>query len=232
MKRVYKTVGVQADRGGFGVRLDGRELKSPGKNPMILPTRALAQAIAEEWDAQGDEIRPHAMPLMQIASTAVDVVAVKRAEIVDGVVAYAGTDLTCYRADHPRELAERQAELWQPHLDWVMVRFDAPLHVQAGLMPHPQPESSLRALRAAVDAYDLWTLCALQIATAACGSLVLALALVEGRVSSDEAFDASQLDETFQIEKWGEDPEATKRRVALNRDIAAAKRFLDLLRTE
>ena len=230
MKRFYKTVSVEAVPGGFEVRLDNRPIRSPAKAPLVFAGEPLAQGVAAEWEAQADEINPHAMPLMQLASTAVDLIGKGREAIVDGVVAYAETDLLCYRAEHPRNLVERQAQAWQPLLDWATLRYDAPLHVNAGLMPKPQPPEALRALRRAVESYDDWTLSALQTATGACGSLVVALALVEGRIDAEEAFDVSQLDETFQIEAWGEDPEATKRRANARADIADCRRFQVLLR--
>lgn len=231
MKRVYKTVAVQAvDGGGFEVRLDGRPLRSPGKNALTLPTSELAGAIAEEWDAQAEEVNPNIMPMMQLASTSVDLVAKSRDAFIDGVAAYGGTDLLCYRADHPRELVERQNQHWQPLLDWATLQYDAALAVCTGLMPRPQPADATRALRRAVEGYDDWMLTALQSATAACGSLVVALALIERKIDAAAAFEVSQLDESFQIEQWGEDPEATKRRAALRDDIAAARRFADLLR--
>ncbi|MGY0790305.1 ATP12 family chaperone protein [Azospirillum argentinense] len=231
MKRFYKTASVdEAAGGGFEVRLDNRPICSPAKAPLVFASWPLAQAVAAEWDAQPEDIAPDSMPLMQLASTAVDLIGKGRAAIVDGVAAYAETDLLCYRAEHPRNLVERQAQRWQPLLDWATLRYDAPLHVNAGLMPKPQPPEALRALRNAVEAYDDWTLSALQTATGSCGSLIVALALVEGRIDAEEAFEVSQLDETFQIEAWGEDPEATKRRAALRVDIAACRRFVDLLR--
>lgn len=230
MKRFYKTTSVEAVPGGFDVRLDNRPIRSPAKAPLVFKSWPLAQAVAAEWEAQADEIDPNSMPLMQLASTAVDLIGKGREAIVDGVAAYAETDLLCYRAEHPKTLVERQTQAWQPLLDWAALRFDAPLHVNAGLMPKPQPADALRALRHAVEAYDDWTLSALQTATGACGSLIVALALVEGRIDAEEAFAVSQIDETFQIEAWGEDPEATKRRANLRADITACRRFVDLLR--
>lgn len=235
MKRFYKTVAVAvaaAPAGsGWEVHLDGRAVRTPAKAPLVFAAEPLATAVAAEWEAQGEQVAPHSMPLMQLAATAVDVVSVKRDEIVTGVAKYAETDLLCYRAEHPRALIERQTRVWQPLLDWAMLRYDAPLHVCAGLMPQPQPEEAVRALHGAVAGCDDWTLAALQSATSACGSLVVALALVEGRLDGEEAFAVSQLDETYQIEQWGEDPETARRREALRADIAAARRFVDLLRS-
>lgn len=230
MKRFYKTVAaVPAPEYGHIITLDGRTLKSPAKQAFIMPTRALADAIAGEWDAQGDAVKPDSMPLTQLASTAVDRIGVERAVIVDGTAAYGGSDLLCYRAEEPAELVERQSRAWQPLLDWAALRYDAPLTVQTGLMPVAQSPDALKALRAAVDAYDNWRLAALQSATPACGSLIIALALLEHRLDAEAAFAVSQLDETWQIEKWGEDSEATKRRANLRADIAACRLYYDLL---
>lgn len=230
MKRLYKTVGVAEVEGGWEVRLDGRPLRTPGRLPMTLPRQALAQAVAAEWDAQTDEVRPDTMPMMQLASTAIDRIARIRAEIVEAVARYAETDLLCYRAEaNQPDLQERQTRVWQPLLDWAALRYDAQLTVRTGLMPTPQPKGACRALRAAVEALDDLRLAGLQNATAACGSLVIALALFEGRITAEEAYEASQLDETFQIEQWGEDAEAARRRASIRRDIAQTRRFLDLV---
>jgi chaperone required for assembly of F1-ATPase len=229
MKRFYKSVSVESTEGGWDVRLDGKVIRSPAKAPLVFASLALARGVADEWEAQGEQVQPNAMPLMQLSSTAVDVIGKQRDGIIAAVAKYAETDLLCYRAEHPRELIDRQARAWQPLLDWATLRYDAPLHVCTGLMPKPQPADATRALRHAVEALDDWTLSGLQSATGACGSLVVALALIEGRIDAAEAFEVSQIDETFQIEQWGEDPEATKRRAALREDIVSARRFVDLL---
>ena len=158
-----------------------------------------------------------------------DRTAEKRAEIVAEIAAYAGTDLVCYRAAHPPALAARQEATWQPLLDWAAGRYDAGLAVTAGVLPLAQSPTSLKAYTAAVAGLDDFRLTAIQAATAACGSLVIALALFEGKIDADAAFAASQLDETSQIEAWGEDAEATQRRALLAEDIASAARFLELL---
>ncbi|CAO3429793.1 ATP12 family chaperone protein [Azospirillum doebereinerae] len=231
MKRFYTAAGVGAvSGGGFQVELDGRPIRSPAKAPLVFRSEALAQGVAAEWQAQGDKIDANAMPLMQLASTAVDLVPAKRGEIVNAVSAYAETDLLCYRAEHPETLVDRQARVWQPLLDWAALQYDAPLRVCAGLMPQPQAPEALRALRHAVEGYDDWMLAALQTVTGACGSLIVALALIEGRIDAAEAFEASQIDESFEIERWGEDSETTKRRELLRLDIDACRRFVDLLR--
>jgi chaperone required for assembly of F1-ATPase len=230
MKRLYKTATVQAVEGdGYGVMLDTKRLLTPAKLPLVAPSHALAQAIAEEWRAQGADLKPHTMPLMRLASTAIDLVAKRHGDVVAEIAAYAGTDLLCYRADQPPELAARQHAVWQPLLDWAILRYDAPLIVTAGIVPVTQPATTLHALAVAVAAYPPMRLVALHAITTATGSLIIALALLEGELDADAAFAAAQLDENFQIERWGEDYEAADRRAALKADIATAARFAALL---
>jgi len=195
-----------------------------------MPNLALAQAIAAEWDAQQGEIRREKMPLTRLAGTTIDRDSTRREAIVRQVAHYAGTDLVCYRATHPPALAARQQAVWQPLIDWAVERYDAPLTVTTGVIPASQPTVSLAAFTAVVAGHDDFSLTALHAATAACGSLVIALALLEGRLDAGEAFAASQLDESFQIEAWGEDAEQAERRALLAAEIAAAARFLELLR--
>jgi chaperone required for assembly of F1-ATPase len=234
MKRFYEKAEAVAvaenGQPGFGVTIDGRTLRTPAKRPMVLPTAALAEAIAAEWQAQADEVRPHTMPLMRLASTGIDIVEQRREAVIEEVAKYAGTDLVCYRAAEPPSLVARQQAAWGPLVDWATLRYDAPLTVTSGIVPVAQSPNTLRAFRTAVEAYPSLALTALQAATAACGSLVIALALMEGRIGAEEAFAASQVDETFQIEAWGEDSEAASRRLALAADIEAAARFRALLR--
>ena len=229
MKRVYREVRTRVAGEGWGVALDGKPMRTPAKNELIVPTEALASAIAAEWDAQQDEIRPATMPLTRLAATTIDRTAIQRDQIVAETANYAGTDLVCYRAEHPPALVARQQAVWQPLIDWAMRRYDAGLAVTRGVVPQPQAPATLKAFAAAVAAQDDFRLTALHTATAACGSLVIGLALMEGRLDAEAAFGASQLDETFQIEAWGEDAEAAARRQALADDIAAAARFIELL---
>jgi chaperone required for assembly of F1-ATPase len=230
MKRFYKKAGTVPAAHGHGVTLDGRLVKTPGKRDLVVPGAALAVAVAAEWDAQQGEIRPAAMPLTRLAGTTIDRHPAQRQAVVRQVAAYAGTDLVCYRAARPPALAARQEAVWQPLIDWAAGRYAAPLVVTAGVFPASQPAASLAAFAAAVAEYDDFALTALHAATAACGSLVTALALLERRLDAAAAFAASQLDESFQIEGWGEDAEQAQRRAAIAADIAAAARFLALLR--
>jgi chaperone required for assembly of F1-ATPase len=229
VKRVYKKVETRQSDGGFGVTLDGRPMRTPGKREMIVPNTALADAIASEWDAQQGEIRPQTMPLTRLAATALDRTSEHRDKVIAEVANYAGTDLVCYRADYPPALTARQQTAWQPLIDWAMQRFDASLAVTSGIIPTVQSPTSLKAFTSAVSAHDDFHLTALHALTTACGSLVIGLAVMEGRLDAETAFAASQLDESFQIEAWGEDTEAVARRAALAADIASAARFVELL---
>jgi chaperone required for assembly of F1-ATPase len=230
MKRFWKNATVAEAEGGWTVALDGKPIRTPAKNPLVVPSRALAEAIAAEWNEQGEEVRPASMPLMRLASTALDLVEKRHGAVVAEIAKYAETDLVCYRAEHPPELAHRQQAAWGPLLDWAMLRYDAPLSVTSGVIPAAQSPASIKVFRAAVAAYGALELTALHAATTACGSIVLGLALAEGRIDAEEAYRLSQLDETFQIEQWGEDAEAARRRASLREDIRNAARFLALAR--
>jgi chaperone required for assembly of F1-ATPase len=229
MKRVYKKVVTVPVEGGWGIALDGRAMRTPAKNPMMLPSERLAAMIATEWDDQHDEIRPATMPLTRLSATAIDRTASQRPAVIGEVANYAATDLLCYRADRPPALAARQLAEWQPLIDWATSRYDASLTVTTGVIPATQSPAALKAFAAAVAAQDDFRLTALRALTTSCGSLVIGLALLEGRLDADAAFSISQLDETFQIEAWGEDAEAMARRAVLAEDIKAAARFIALL---
>lgn len=229
-KRFYKQVAATAtEGGGHIIALDGRPVRTPGKMLLTAPTAALAEAIAGEWAAQEEEILPATMLLMRLAATAIDRIGKQRLAIVEQIAAYGGTDLLCYRAERPEELVVRQVELWQPLLDWVAEAHGARLAVTHGIAHTAQDRGALDALRAAVEEQDDFRLAAVSQLTASTGSLVIALAVAARRVSAEEATAASQLDETWQAEKWGHDREAAHRREALAQEIDAAARFLDLL---
>lgn len=231
MRRFYKEAAAAAVADGFEVRLDDRPVLTPAKARLVVPTLALAQAIAAEWQAQEKKIVPATMPMTQLASTTLDLTGRGRDAVVEQLAAYVGTDLVCYRAGQVEVLTHREGRVWQPLVEWAALRYDAVLEVGYGVMPRPQPEASCRALRAAVAACGDWLLTALQLATTTSGSLVIGLALVEGRVDAAQAFDAAQLHETYQIETWGDDPEATRQRIGIRADLEAARRFADLLAT-
>lgn len=226
MKRFYKEVQV-SDAGE--VLLDGRPVKTPKRATLALPTQALAEAVADEWRAQGDEIDPHSMPLTKLANTAVDRVAGREAAVVDQIMAYT-TDLLCYRAAHPVALVARQSAEWDPILAWAAERLGARLEVRTGAVHFDQPPEAIAVLRRALTGYSPSVLAGLHHAVTILGSLVLALALAEGRLTAAEAFDLSQLDERFQAERWGVDSEAAARAEKLAVELVTAETFIRLAR--
>lgn len=231
MKRFYKTVSVEARDEGLAVMLDGRPVRTPAKALLVVPHRMLAEAVAGEWDAQGEEVRPTEMPLTAIACTAIDLVAKDRAAACEELLSFAEHELLCYRAEGPEELVARQEQVWRPLLDWLEATHRARLTVGSGLLALQQPAEALAALRGVLEGYDALALTGLATAVRACGSLVVGLALAERRLSAAEAFAASELEETFQIERWGEDPIAGERRDGIRRDLEAAARFFQSLQT-
>ena len=226
MRRFYQNAAVGADN---LVLLDGRPVKTPGRAPLAPPGASLAAAIVDEWNAQGETIDPRAMPLTGLANAAIDRIAPAREAFADGLAAYGGSDLLCYRADGPAPLVARQAEHWDPLLDWAKGRYDIAFTVTAGITHRPQPPETLERLAAAVHARHPFELAGLSPLVTVSGSLVIALALAEGAVGLDQAWTAAALDEQWQAEQWGEDEEAAKALAGRRRDFEAAARFLSLL---
>jgi len=230
-KRFYKKADIdEAEGEGFRVLLDGRPVRTPASALLALPSRQLALAIAEEWDAQEEKIEPLSMGLMQLAATAMDRVAGRQGEVIAEIVKFVETDLTCYRADAPEELAIRQSKAWQPELDWFNNAFGVSLAVTSGIMPVAQPENIVPVLGGAMERMSSWQLSALHSLTAGLSSVVLGLSVLHGRLDGETAFAYSRLDELFQAELWGEDKEAKEKRQAVRDDMLTAERFLQLLR--
>lgn len=229
MKRFYKTASAEQREDGAVVLLDGRALKTPAKLDMTLPNLALAEAIAEEWAAQGESIQPQTMPLMKLAATAIDRIAVDASHATADIVRYSGSDLLCYRADMQVELAARQEEVWQPLLDWFQRRYDLTMHTTKGIVAVAQPPELAERLRQLCANLDPLRLTALHTATTVCGSVVIGLALLEAHIDAEAAYDAAFLDELHQAQLWGEDEEAAERRADLKAEIASLERFLKLL---
>lgn len=194
--------------GGFTVVLDGRALKTPAKAPLLLPTLALAQTIAAEWQAQGETIIPASMPATRMANSALDKVAPQRCEVIEEIAGFGAFDLLCYRAETPHTLRMRQAAGWDPLLDWADESFGARLNIAQGIVPITQPSEALARLRAQIVGLNAFELMALHDLVAISGSLVLALATARGRLSAQDAFALSRIDETWQAEQWGVDDEA------------------------
>lgn len=231
MKRFWDDARAEATEGGFAILLDGKPVRLPSGARLRVTAPGLADAIAGEWraagGAKGGEMRPEQVPLTRLVGTAEDRIAPDPAATVAAIARYGESDLLCYRATESK-LAARQAEGWDPWLSWSARALDAPLRVTTGIMPVPQTDQSLRALHHAVAQHPPLALAALGVAVPALGSLVLGLALAGGHLAPAEAHRLSTLDETFQEERWGTDPESTARRASAAADIALAARLVSL----
>jgi chaperone required for assembly of F1-ATPase len=231
-RRFYKAVEVREADGRHALMLDGRGARTPGRNPLVAPSRALMLKVAAEWEQQQGTIDPAEMPLTRLLNSAIDGVAHTRAETRSGILGYAGSDLLCYRAEEPEDLVERQARAFDPVLCWVAESLGARFNVTAGLMHVAQPQAALNAIGAALEAYDdPAALAALSVMTTLTGSAILALAVARGFLSAEAAWRAAHLDEDFQAEKWGADVEAMARRQARWREFEAAATAMALTRT-
>lgn len=225
MKRFYKDAGTGSGEDGHTVLLDGRPIRTPGRNLLALPTAELARAVAAEWAAQGETIRPESMGVTRLASTVTDQLPDRRDDAIAEIQGYAEADLLCYRAGTPSELAERQAARWQPWLDWAARHLDAPLLVTTSIDPLPQPAASLEALRRATARLDDWHLVGLHATTRLTGSIVLGHAVLMSELDPTTAFDLALLEELFEIERWGLEAEQAQRHATLRADLAAAEAY-------
>ena len=225
MKRFWKAVTVE----GRQVLLDGRAVRTPARALLALPASALVEAVADEWRAVSEKIDPRAMPITGFANAAIDKVTPNPTAFAEGLARYGETDLLCYRAENPPELAARQAAVWDPLLDWARARYDIAFVVTAGIVHKAQPADTLERLSAAIAARSPFELAALSTIVTAGGSLVVGLMLAEGAITSDAAFDATHLDELWQAELWGEEWMAADARALRRADFAAAARFMALL---
>jgi chaperone required for assembly of F1-ATPase len=232
MKRFWIDAAVVPEGDGFAILLDGRPVRTPAKAPCLLPTRALAEAVAEEWAAQECEVRPGTMPLTRAANTVLDRVAREFDAVAETIAAYGDTDLICYRAAHPEGLVQRQAEQWAPLIDWSASALGAPLILAEGVMHVDQPTSSLANMSAAVRTHDPWELSALHELVTISGSLVIGLAVSRGRLTPDAAWTASRVDEDWTIAEWGEDAEAAANAARRRADMLSAARLLTLVRAD
>lgn len=220
-RRFWDAVAVEPAGAGFGVTLDGRPLRTPAQAALELPTRALAEAVAAEWRAVEADVRPEGMFYTRAANAAIDRVAPAPGPVADAIAAYGASDLVCYRAGGPPALVRRQAEGWDPLLDWSATALGAPLTTIEGLMPRDQSPESLAALREAVAAEDAFGLTALHELVVLSGSLLIGLAVARGRLAPEAAWNLACIDEAWQAEQWGRDEEA---------EAAAARRRADFLR--
>ena len=229
MKRFWKEVSVDAADGGFTILLDGKPVKTPARQSLSVPTEALAEAIAEEWRAIEGDIDPRVMALTGLANAAIDRVAPDKATFAKGLAGYAESDLTCYRATGPQALVTVQEMAWDALLGWARRRYDVDFATTHGVTHVAQPAGTVEQLNHAVEALDAFHLAGLSPLVEIGGSLVAALALLEGAITPDQAWDAVSIDERWQIEQWGADEEAEQNIENRRRDFLAGARFLELL---
>jgi chaperone required for assembly of F1-ATPase len=227
-KRFYKEAKVgDAGEDGFPVLLDARPIRTPARHTLAAPTHALAQAIAEEWNAQADVIDPARMPLTRLANAILDAVAERPQPVADEIAKYLGTDLLFYRASTPDSLLQRQAEVWDPLLAWARDELGARFVQIEGVMYAAQPEHAVEAARARIPS-EIWRLGAVSSITTLTGSALLALALAHDAIAADAAWDAAHVDEDWQMAQWGRDELALQRRVYRRAEFDAAAMVLKL----
>tara|TARA_R110000868_G_scaffold129562_1_gene338529 strand:+ start:740 stop:1501 length:762 start_codon:yes stop_codon:yes gene_type:complete len=228
-RRFYKTVSVADEGGTLCVMLDGKPVRTPLRNLLGTPKRALADALAAEWDAQDPVIDREAMPLTRMVATAIDRIGPEREAIISSLMAYIDSDLLCYRATYPTALKVRQAEAWQPVLDWLHENVGARLTYVEGVMPIQQPKDAASAMKQAIESLSDENLMAFQACAAITKSLALSMALVHRYLDADEVAACAHLDETFQAEQWGEDREALMRQRIIETEIRVIKKYISLL---
>jgi chaperone required for assembly of F1-ATPase len=220
-RRFYQRAEVADGEGSFGVVLDGRPVKTPARRPLAAPTRALAAALAAEWEAQRDVVDPAKMPLTRLANSIIDGVADASAAVAADAGKYLASDLVCYRAEAPQGLVARQAGAWDPVLAWAHETLGARFLPAQGMTYVAQPESALAATRAAFPR-DPWRLGAFHAVTTLSGSALLALAVLHGRLTAEEAWRAAHVDEDWNMDFWGRDELALERRAQRWAEMQAA----------
>ena len=236
-KRFYKTAATAPEAGGFSLLLDGKPARTPARNPIVLPTEALAQAVADEWAAVETTIDPRDMPLTRLANSVIDGVSRTEAAVQEEILRYAGSDLLVYRAPDPAELVRIQRAAWDPVLAWARDAFDAPMNTGEGVIFVAQPPDLVAHLGRALDsavgtgAAAPFRLGALHVMTTLTGSTLLGLAVAHGRLRADEAWSAAHVDEDYQIAQWGADEEAAQRRAHRWTEMRTAAQVFTLLRS-
>ncbi len=228
-KRFWTSASVETASEGYSVHLDGRPVKTPAKSALVVPTRALARQIADEWAACPEQIDPAAMPFTRSANAAIDKVSMQHDEVATMLAAYGDADLICYRADAPAELVARQSAGWDPLLDWAQAHLGARLVPVQGVMHAPQDKQALKVLSKQVHALDAFALTAFHDLVSLSGSLIIGFAALGSDHPIETLWQVSRIDEFWQEEKWGKDEEATAMATRKRRDFLHAKRFYDLI---
>ena len=224
-KRFWKSAEVSASGDGFTVTLDGRALKTPGKALLVVPTEALAQIIADEWQAQGEFITPDTMPATRAANSAIDKISGQKSSVAAFLAEYGDSDLVCYRAASPEALVAREAAVWDPLIDWVAHRYGVRPVTRIGVIHAPQPKALLDSFRPDIERLSSFELAAFHDLVAFSGSLIIGLAVIDRFDAPDSLWRASRLEEDWQIEQWGEDEEAAVQSEGRRQAFLAAARF-------
>lgn len=229
VKRFWKTAEAVQQDGDWAIQLDGKPLKTPMRETLLVPTTELALAIADEWKQVGERIDPGAMPLTGLANAAIDRVRPDVGAFAAGLAKYAEADLACYRAEAPRKLVEQQARSWDSLLGWARRRFDVDFRITSGIVHVDQPAQTVSRLSHSIATLDEFRLAGMSPLITIGSSLVAALAILEGALSPEQVWDSVTIDERWQLEQWGADPEAEQRLDNSRRDFFAAAQFLALL---
>jgi chaperone required for assembly of F1-ATPase len=227
-KRFWTDAAVVQTADGFVVQLDGRGIKTPAKRALVLPSRAMADAVAAEWQAQEEVINPNTLPVTKTANAAIDKVMISHAEVADMLAAYGDSDLLCYRADTPAALVQRQNDQWNPLLEWAAQDLNASLQLRTGVIHAPQDPEQLKALTARTHALSAFQLAAFHDLVSLSGSLVIGFAAALNHQSAQILWNVSRLDEIWQIEQWGVDDEAEALAALKKESFLHAKRMFDI----
>jgi chaperone required for assembly of F1-ATPase len=229
VKRFWTEVSVEPEGDGWAIRLDERPVRTPARAPFVVPSERLADAIAKEWRSVAETVDPRAMPLTGLANAAIDRIAPDRANFAGGLAKYAEADLACYRSEWPPELASGQAESWDGLLAWARRRYDVDFATTSGLLHVAQPQATIDRLSQAVAELDPFRLAGLSSLVTTGGSLLAGLAVLEKGLTPEAAWEAVSIDDRWQLEQWGSDPEAEKALQNRKREFMTAARFLELL---
>ncbi|MDA0708286.1 MAG: ATPase [Proteobacteria bacterium] len=228
MKRFYKDVTIKSHEDDFVILLDGKFVKTPEKNLLTIPTEKMAKIIQDEWQAQEDKIKPHLMPITKLANTAIDRVDKRKSEIIKMLVEYAVSDQVCYRADNPPDLIQQQNDIWDPLIKWLYETHRINLKITTGIKFIDQENIALDKFRSVFESMESFPLTAYYNMATILGSVTIGLNLYQGQISIEQAWNAGQLDENYQISIWGVDEEAEIRRKNLKSDLEYASQFLSI----
>lgn len=229
-KRFYKVAAALPQDGGYAIQLDGKTVKTPSRQPLVVPGAKLAAAIVDEWEAQDEYINPRRMWHTKLANTALDLVLPRRDAVINDIVTFAQADLLCYRAEGPQVLVARQAKIWDGLLDWLAQTTGARLHVTTGIVHVAQDPEALAAIGKAVHGFDAFELTGLHNSVTLTGSAVIGLALLKGHIDAAAAFEAAHLDEFWQMELCGEDEDEAARLALRKSELEATDLFVRLAR--